>query len=294
MNARQMLEEGTSWTAEKARLALPIMLLLAKAGRRLTYQALDHEIARQNGQPTTPVVVGYGRVLEIIGRSLNQMSQEWYEEIPPLTILIVNGETGQPGEGVDPFLERYVSTSMREQLTVTNRLSMVERATNATHNYTRWDEVAAYFDVPIPDDLAESDPIALDPPSLRLGEESVKHLRLKEYVANHPEMFASLGQFDKGRTEYRLYSGDEVDVLFQNAEQTLAIEIKTEDAPTGELTRGIFQCVKYRAVLRAMHDVNGQLIHVQAVLVTSQQLPVSLLHAAKRLGVTWQRVQVRE
>lgn len=291
MNAKNIFEEGTTWTAVQARHALPILLSLAKTGQKLTYQGLDAEIARQYNQPVTPVVVGYGRVLEIIGQSLNQLSKEWGEEIPPITILIINKNTGEPSPGVNPFLQRYVSRSSSDRLTDNNRRAMIDRATNAVHNFSRWDEVAAYFGVTLPDTLSESDPIDLPPPPAMLGGESDAHLALKEYVAVHPELFAKYGQFTPGQLEYRLLSGDEVDVLFQNEEMTLAVEVKTTSAPEGELTRGIFQCVKYRAVLRAMHDVKGELANVLAILVTPQALPASHLHAAERLDVPWQKIE---
>lgn len=290
MNAKQILAEGTSWTAVQARYAFPILLLLAKSGQKITYQGLDEEIARQYHQPVSPMVVVYGRVLEIIGRSLNQLSQELSEEIPPITILVVNKNTGEPSPGVNPFLQRYISKNMSERLTANNRRAMIERATNAVHNYGRWNDVADYFGISISDTLAESDPISLPLPPTILGGESSAHLALKEYVAAHPELFARYGQFSLGQLEARLLSGDEVDVLFQNDELTLAVEVKTDVAPLGEITRGLFQCVKYRAVLRAMHDVNGELANVQAILITPQALSTSHRQAAERLNVPWQQI----
>lgn len=290
MNAKQIMEEGTSWTAVQARYALPILLLLAKTGQKLTYEDLDREIAQQNRRPVTPVLAVYGRVLEIIGRSLNQLSLEWQEEIPPLTILIFNKNSGNPSAGVNDFLKRYLSKSGGERLTNNNRRAMIERATNAVHNYGRWDEVVSYFGITLPGTLSESDPIDLPSPPAMLGGESDAHLALKEYVAAHPELFAKYGQFSVGQLEYRLLSGDQVDVLFQNEEMSLAVEVKTADAPPGELTRGLFQCVKYRAVLRAMSAVAGDLQNVQALMVTPQQPMPHHAAAARRLHVLWQTV----
>lgn len=290
MNAKESMNLGTEWRVDKAWSALTVMLSLAKTGQLLTYQGLDQEISHLTGQPTMKVVVSYGRVLEIVGRSINVLSEEWLEEIPPLTILIVNKNKDVPSEGVDPFLHRYVSKSMQGKLTDNNRRAMIDRATNAVHNYTRWDEVAEYFGVEIPGSLSESDPISLDSPPTRMGGESEAHLKLKDYIANHPELFTKLGEFSKGNIEYRLPSGDVVDVLFQNEDMSLAVEVKTADAPHGELTRGIYQCVKYRAVLRAMHDVAGELLHVQTILATPQALPTQHMNAVKRLNISWQKV----
>jgi len=292
MQAKQMLLEGTKWTAERARLAMPILLLMAKSSRKLTYKDLDLKIAREYGRSATPNVAIYGRVLEIVGSSLNQLSAEWGTEIPPLIILVVNKNSGEPSPGVNQFLQRYVSKSGAEKVSIHNRRVMIERATNAVHNYRRWGEVAAYFEVSLPDLGVESDPISLESPPTRLGLESADHLALKNHIAERPELFADIGQFPKGQKEYRLDSGDEVDVFFKNSEQVLAVEIKTGNAPLGELTRGLYQCIKYRAVLRAMYDIKGELLNVQAILVTPRQLPEQHQQAANRLSVPWRRVEM--
>ena len=292
MQAKQLLQEGSTWTDDRARLALPILLVTAKAARVLTYQELDRQIARAYGVAVTPVVAGYGKVLEIVGGSLNLLSAEWGTEIPPLTIVVLNKDSGEPGSGVDNFLRRYVARSSAEQVTPNNRREMIKRATDAVHNDTRWDEVAAYFGSALPMMGDESQPIPLVKPPTRLGPESAAHLALKNHIAGHPELFADLGTFEKSQMEYRLDSGDEVDVFFYNDEQALAVEIKTGAAPAGELTRGLYQCVKYRAVLRAMYHVAGKLVNVQSVLVTPQSLSPMHRAAADRLGVPWQRVEM--
>ena len=290
MTAKDIFSNGTTWTNEKARSALPILLSLAKSASKITYRNLDNEIAKQNKEPPTPIVVGYGKVLEIVGQALNQLSQEWEEEIPPLTILVVNGDNGKPSYGVDGFLKRYVTKNIAKNLTPNNRSAMIERATNAVYNYACWDDVASYFEIDISGSLSEAKPIQLPKPGLILGGESKAHLALKNHVAEHPELFSSFGDFKNGIIEFRLDSGDEVDILFQNNEQTLAVEIKTDVASQSELARGIFQCVKYRAVLRAMYDIEGKLINVQTVLVTPQQLSAVHKNAARRLNVNSLRI----
>ena len=58
--------------------------------------------------------------------------------------------------------------------------------------------------------------------------------------------------------------------------------------PTRE--RGIYQCVKYLAVMRAqafIHEPAGTEIQVMAVLVVQKQLPADLEELATKLGVKW-------
>jgi len=59
MTAKETFDNGTSWTEEKARLALPILLSLAKSAHKITYRNLDKEIAVQTGQPPIRVLVIY-------------------------------------------------------------------------------------------------------------------------------------------------------------------------------------------------------------------------------------------
>ena len=294
MTAREQFEAGTHWVDITARPALPVLLSLAIRATpdKFTYRELDLAVAQRLNRDPMRVVVSYGKVLGKVGEMLNQLSTEWQEEIPPLTILITNKNSGLPSLGVDGFLQRYVAKSTQQQLTSNNRTAMSERATDDVYNYQRWNDVAAYFGVDAFGEINESAPIPLPAPPQIFGGESNGHLELKKYVASHPELFASLGRFNPGQIEAKLYSGDEVDVLFRNEDQTLAVEVKTADASPGELTRGIFQCVKYRAVLRAMHQIASELCTVQVVLVTPQHLFGLHVDAARRLGVNWQQVKV--
>lgn len=88
------------------------------------------------------------------------------------------------------------------------------------------------------------------------GGEGDAHRELKEYVAHHPEAIG-LPVIPQGQTEYMFISGDCCDVLFSYGGKQFAIaEIKNGDP--GELTRGIYQLVKYRALLAAEEDLPGQ------------------------------------
>jgi hypothetical protein len=82
-------------------------------------------------------------------------------------------------------------------------------------------------------------------------------------------------------------------VLFANAEQELAVEVKTAAASPAELTRGVYQCVKYRALLRAQHHVLAQATRVDACLATPQELPGDMPEAVRRLDIRYVQVKPR-
>lgn len=102
----------------------------------------------------------------------------------------------------------------------------------------------------------------------------------------------NLGEVEKrlgaamAETEVELPSGDRVDVVIYGESATVAVEVKSGDSDWHDFRRGIYQCVKYRAVLRAQ-EVAAQEDRppVRARLVTESRLDGDSRALAKRLGV---------
>ena len=76
-----------------------------------------------------------------------------------------------------------------------------------------------------------------------------------------------------------LDSADRVDVVFYGPSETVAVEVKSGDSNETDLRRGVFQCIKYRAVMEAM-DIRAKPI-VTAILVTQELLPQNLAALAR-------------
>ena len=55
----------------------------------------------------------------------------------------------------------------------------------------------------------------------------------------------------RGLREFSLASADRPDVLFQCTSDVIAVEVKSHISNEADLQRGIYQCVKYRALVRA-------------------------------------------
>lgn len=116
------------------------------------------------------------------------------------------------------------------------------------------------------------------------GGEGPEHLALKEFVRDNP---ARVG-FDtsaNGETEFLLPSGDKLDVSFLTNSVWCAVEVKPAGASREEVARGVFQCVKYKAVMEASVQVDGSNRNVQAVLVTGAPLDPWVRKISDRLGV---------
>ena len=169
-------------------------------------------------------------------------------------------------------------------------------AFKSVFSYPKWDKVASHFGVEI-DEVDSTEgiepPILLpNPKSFRGGGEGPDHKALKEWVRVHPELFKeNYGFFANGEKEERIQSGDRLDVFFRNLKTQLAVEVKDGGCPDSELYRGIFQCVKYRAVLRATQFATGEIENAQAVLVTQRVLPMEVSRLAERLNVLIIKVQ---
>ena len=118
-------------------------------------------------------------------------------------------------------------------------------------------------------------------PRVGVGE-GPNHKALRLWVLCNPEQIDSRFGDAEALTEKELLSGDRVDVVYVAASEILAIEVKSRDSNRNDLVRGLYQCVKYRAVMRAQ-ERRGRT--VQSMLVTESELPPDLVSLAKRLEV---------
>ena len=118
------------------------------------------------------------------------------------------------------------------------------------------------------------------------GGEGKAHRKLKEFVKRTPSVIG-LPQTaaQTAKLEYELPSGDSVDVMFCHEERMIAVEVKSKRSDIGDIRRGIFQCVKYKAVTEATFRVNDREPDVRSVLVLGGLLPPRLKSIRDRLGV---------
>ena len=110
------------------------------------------------------------------------------------------------------------------------------------------------------------------------GGEGEEHRRLKEYIAGHPSIIESNRKLMPGKTEHTILSGDQLDVFFESPEDWVCVEVKGKWSSEVDILRGIFQCVKYKAVLEAQRHYTGgkTLPTIRVVLVLGGELPESL------------------
>lgn len=90
-----------------------------------------------------------------------------------------------------------------------------------------------------------------------------------------------------GRSEKGLSSGDRLDAYFDNGRLRLAVEVKASHASDDELMRGVYQCIKYRAVLRAEQQAMRLVPNGNAVLVSTRVPSRKAKALMKRLHVSF-------
>ena len=99
---------------------------------------------------------------------------------------------------------------------------------------------------------------------------------LKEYIAANPVAIGLSESWPEGEIEFDLPSGDLVDVMFSWRKQMVAVEVKSKISDVADISRGLFQCIKYQAVTEAMLGVQGMPQNVRTILVTESKFPSEL------------------
>src|SRR6202035_5666055 len=113
--------------------------------------------------------------------------------------------------------------------------------------------------------------------------ESPEHEALKLYIAAHPEVIG-LPKGTKYEIEKTLGSGDRADVCFSIKDKFVIAEIKSEISPEDDIRKGVFQCIKYRAVIRAHQKLKRVIPNGEAVLVVGKKMSAEARQLADHLS----------
>lgn len=264
---------GDKLYQERARAALPLLVRQAIAAKPIFYSALADELAMPN-----PRNLNY--VLGCIGQAMVRLSKQWKTKVPPIQCLVVNKATGLPGEGIGWFL---ITKEGFGKLPLRRRREIVQAELQHIYAYPHWNEVLDELEL----DQAETDftnEVAKAASGFG-GGESAAHKKLKEYVANNPHAIGLPKKTPVGATEYGLPSGDFLDVSFKSKKTWVAVEVKSKISDQADIVRGIFQCVKYQAVLDAVLLSESKEQDANAILVLESKLPTHLLPLCNLLGV---------
>ncbi len=261
---------GDKLYQRRARKALPLLVRQAQVRKTIYYSDLASELRMPN-----PRNLNYP--LGSIGQALMNLSDEWNEDIPAIQCLVINKRNRLPGEGVGWFITKRNDF---EKLPLETQQELVWAELHKVFQYPKWPVVLKKLGL-----SADYGQIVEEAKRFRAGGESERHRRLKEYVAGHPEVLHLPAKVGKGRVEFALPSGDRVDVLFQDGDVWHAVEVKSAVSDAADVARGIFQCVKYRAVIKAFQATEGLPQSVRTRLVLEGLFPAALTQMRQILGV---------
>lgn len=263
---------GEKLYQQRARKALPLLVRQAQAGEQIIYSELAEEMGMPNER-------NLNFVLGSIGQTIRVLSKQWNEEIPPIQCLVVNKITGLPGEGVGWFI---VKEGEFKSLPRSKQREIVKAELAKIFGYSKWPEVLKALR--LSEATLDLKPL-IDGASSYAGGEGPEHRRLKAYVAEHPEVIGLPISTLHGSTEKLLPSGDSLDVSFLQSREWIAAEVKPSGSPIPDILRGLFQCVKYKAVMEAVQSTEGKPRAATAVLVLQGQLPPNLIPVRNTLGI---------
>ena len=288
--------DGDSWSVRAAKTLLPILIQCAKERRTIYYSEVK-ELLFKKGIPYA-VTVLYGHPAGIVGDALFELAkQDNLDLYPPLNALVIAKANNLPSEGVDQYLSQYLGVPKRV-IASSKKPVFVAKVQEEIFAFQSWDSILKALG------MEKEKTVAIDasdkslPPFPRNrqggGGEGPEHKRLKEFIARNPQAVGLGKGYKAGVTERRFPCADRSDVFFSHIHSPVAVECKTAFASNDELTAGIFQCVKYEALLKAealWKDVQGT---PRSVLVVGRVLPNKHQRLAKRLGVDWILVTSQE
>ncbi len=246
---------GSEWSQKYGKRAVPVLVNLAESRRSTTYTELAR-ILLGNEKYAHPLMSALGRLGWAL-ESLSEAEPKKFRKIPPIQLLVCNQKTGRPGNLALNFLG--FKKSETDKMSKQQLDSLVLAAHQEIFGYQRWHDVLKALGLkPLTLKLPATKNVLAEIQEIerRSSAEGDDHKRLKLFLARNPRK-AGVQWKGIGDTECFLLSGDRLDISFRNDEKWIAVEVKPKQSPLVDLIRGIFQCVKYRAVLAAQLRYEG-------------------------------------
>ena len=232
------------------------------------------------------------KVAGLIGDACKEYADKTGTRTPEINLMVVNKTTRIPGKGAGLYIKRFCKESLGrrvdpEELAAREKRAIVARAAKEIFDFADWEGVLEAYGLAAARSgrrrtKARPKPVRPNRKQWHTGPESDAHKRLKRRIASDPRL-VGVKRRGTGEEEQWLWSGDEVDVYFKGA--AVAVEVKAGNAARGELHRGVFQCIKYKAVIEAQQISEGEVPTADCRLAIGGRLPDDLRGLCERLGV---------
>lgn len=210
-------------------------------------------------------------------------------DVPLLSVLLVRKSDEMPSEGAGAGMaERFGEPLLAEKNANTKYPDLwktyFKKAENEVRSYKKWPEIfrAAFgedFEIDSHSAPSQQASFTDDGRHFYSGGEGDKHKALRLWALENPTAVSDIAVWERAATEVVLLSADRVDVVYYTPKRIIAVEVKSIISNDLDLERGVYQCIKYRAVLRAMYPRTD--VVVDAILLTQRELPENLRELCK-------------
>jgi hypothetical protein len=277
------------------------LIAVALDGSTITYGEVKRQLEDKAGFSTI-----FATRIGFVAGVLMEEIQKIDPDAPLINVLVVNQTDRQPSKGAGSFMARRFDEPRLDRKDAKKKYPQLwkqafKRAAGEVYSYTEAQWSALFqrtFGTPLDAEKIERDREKRHEGNEKdgiatgrkygPGGESPFHKSLRIWVKNNPGAIHAAFVNASTETEVDLDSGDRVDVVYKLADRIAVLEVKSRISNEVDLTRGVFQCVKYRAVRQAM-DVRDDAV-VEAYLITETPLPGEISALVKRHNIRHVRV----
>ena len=267
---------GTPRSQELVRKTIPILVGWAKCrATDTTYGDLISALGYTRYSGIGSILGNVELVLREVGKI------KGYKDVPTLNALVKSSKTDIPSHGFEFVCSNY------RNLSDIKKKKLIADINESAYKYSKWDEVLHELGLKNTILLPQKQLDAIKNMQRGYGGEGIEHKTLKEYIYDYPEKL-KLKNIVLKETEYTLPSGDRLDVFFELGDGThVAIEVKPSSSPELDIIRGIFQCVKYQAVMEAFKKIGCRKTEIKVLLLIARKLSSKERMLAKELEITY-------
>ena len=267
---------GTPRSQELVRKTIPILVGWAK--RRATDKTYRDLISALGYTRYSGIGSILGNV-ELVLRKLRKV--KGYKDVPTPNALVKSSKTDIPSHGFEFVYDNYGKLSDIE------KKIFIAGINESAYNYSKWDAVLHELGLKNAILLPQKQLDAIKNMQYGYGGEGIEHKTLKEYIYHNPKKL-KLRNIVLKETEYTLPSGDRLDVFFELGDGThVAIEVKPSSSPELDIIRGIFQCVKYQAVMEAFKKIECRKTEIKVILLIARELSSQERLLAEELEISY-------
>ena len=249
----------------------------AHDGKRANYSEVSDALGLGNAQWANVAFGCVKRILDMVEEK--HLLGEGL--IPDITAIVTKKDKLSFGKGLlanHPDLDNMQPSEQR---------SAVEGLRREVFKWPYWMQLLALLGLkPLADLDSDDSALTKFASQSRSKGKSPEHIEMQECIRGNPRLVLPLLQGDvESSCEYLFWSLDRADVVTKTSEEWIGFEVKPSTAPFDELKKGIFQVMKYRALLSADLLSRGKICRSRCVLVIGGSLPKELRVLATRFGI---------